>query len=161
MMYSVPVTGSTAAVGMNWARLPSEKLSTQLRLALLGEMLLEAIDPGRRDRIDRVIDDGGLDQAARLEHFAGIGRRRPRDEGAAVLLDVDDALMRKLLERSADQRAARAVDLADLVLAELRARQQAMLEDRGGHALPDPADAIVRIWRIGFRAGFGGHLRVG
>ena len=104
-----------------------------------------------------MIDDGGLDQAARLEHFAGIGRRRARDEGAAVLLDVDDALMRELLERGADQRAARAIDLADLVLAELRARQQAMLEDRRGHALPDTADAIAHVGRIGFRAGFGGH----
>lgn len=65
--------------------------------------------------------------------------------------------MRKLLERRADQGAAGAVDLADLVLAELRAGQQAMLEDRGGHALPDTADAIARIWRIGFRTGLGGH----
>src|SRR4051794_11448368 len=120
-------------------------------------MLLEASDPDRRDRIDRVVDDGGLDQAARFEHFAGVGRRRARDEGAAVLLDIDDALMRELLKRGADQRAARAVDLADLVLAKLRARQQAMLEDRRGHALADTADAIARVWRIGFLAGLGGH----
>jgi hypothetical protein len=32
-----------------------------------------------------------------------------------------------------------------------------VLEDRRGHALPDPADAIARVWRIGFLAGFGGH----
>ncbi|BBZ96329.1 hypothetical protein BRDID11004_27630 [Bradyrhizobium diazoefficiens] len=32
-----------------------------------------------------------------------------------------------------------------------------MLEDRRGHALPDPADAIARVWRIGFLAGLGGH----
>ncbi|MGY4452817.1 hypothetical protein ACVWZR_007477 [Bradyrhizobium sp. i1.3.1] len=104
-----------------------------------------------------MIDDGGLDQATRLEHFTGITRRRPRDEGAAILLDVDDAFMCKLLERRADQRAARAVDLADLVLAELRTGQQAMLEDRGGHPFPDTADAIARIWRVGFRASLGGH----
>ncbi|MGY3458024.1 hypothetical protein ACVWW5_003474 [Bradyrhizobium sp. LM3.4] len=53
-----------------------------------------------------MIDDRRLDQAARLEHFAGIRRRRACDEGAAVLLDVDDALVRELLERGANQRAA-------------------------------------------------------
>jgi hypothetical protein len=65
--------------------------------------------------------------------------------------------MRELLKRSANQRAARAIDFADLVLAELRARQQTMLEDRRGHAFPDPADAIARVWRIGFLSGFVGH----
>jgi hypothetical protein len=120
-------------------------------------MPLETPDPGRRHRVNGVIDDRRLDQAARLEHFARVRRRRPRDEGAAVLLDVDDALMRELLKRGANQRSACAVDLADLVLAEFRAGQQAMLEDRRRHAFPDAADAIARIWRVGFRSGLGGH----
>ncbi|MGY2936972.1 hypothetical protein ACVWZ6_006574 [Bradyrhizobium sp. GM6.1] len=104
-----------------------------------------------------MIDDCRLDQAARLEHFAGVRRRRPRDEGAAVLLDVDDALVRELLQRGANQRSACSVDLADLVLAEFRAGQQAMLEDRRSHTFPDAADAIARIWRVGVRSGLDGH----
>jgi len=51
--------------------------------------------------------------------------------------------MRELEQRRANQRAAHAVDLADLVLTELRARQQPVLEDRRHHAFPDPANAVA------------------
>ena len=72
------------------------RIAAQLRLAFLCEMLMQTIEPGRRHRVDGVIDDRGLDQSPCLEHLAGVGRRRVRHEGAAVLLDADDSLMREL-----------------------------------------------------------------
>src|SRR5262245_6289386 len=106
-------------------------------------MPMQTIEPCRRHGVDGMIDDRGLDQPPCFEHFAGNGRTRARYECAAVLFDADDTLMCELEQRRAHQRAARAIDLADLVLTELRSWQQPVLENRRHHAFPDPADAVV------------------
>ena len=107
----------------------------------------------RTSQASRSVRETSRNQRESSETSSTLGR----DEGAAVLLDVDDALVRELLQRGANQRSACSVDLADLVLAEFRAGQQAMLEDRRSHTFPDAADAIARIWRVGFRSGLDGH----
>ena len=65
-----------------------------------------------------------LQQGAGLEHFAGLAHGGLGDKGAAIAPQLHQPVMGQALQRRAHGGAADAVDLAQLVLAQLGPRRQ-------------------------------------
>jgi hypothetical protein len=85
-----------------------------------------------------LLDEDALDDAARLEHLAGLLRRRLGDGCAAIGHDVDEPFEGELLQHFADDGAADAEGGRQRILLECRPRRQAVIDDGRIEIAMDP-----------------------
>ena len=79
----------------------------------------------------------GLENAANVEDVPRVLDRGPRDGGAAVSLELDQALMGELVQYLADHGSADAEGLGQRILGQLGARREVVLDDRRQQMLVD------------------------
>ena len=113
------------------------------RVALLLEMAAKRGDVGLGGAPRGEGGSARLEERPDLEDLPRLVDRRMGDLGAAIGLDDDQAFVRQRLKRGADDRTARAVGGADLVLGQARPWRQAMVEDGGKQAGIDGANPVA------------------
>jgi len=87
-------------------------------------------------------DDFGLDNLARIEDGARLVGVRRGDEGAAIAMDGDQAVMGKPAQHLADLPPARVENLAQDELVELGPRRQPLVDDGAENVAVDVVDAV-------------------
>ena len=99
------------------------------RLGLLAQQRAQAQRVRRVELRRRLARDAEFKNSPADKDVVRVGDGRRADEGAAIALDGDDVVVRERLEGGAHQGAAGAEKGADLLLRQLGARRQAMIDD--------------------------------
>ncbi|MPN03189.1 hypothetical protein SDC9_150415 [bioreactor metagenome] len=103
-------------------------------LFLGSHMLLEGANLGGAALLDKAAHHFGLKHAAHGKHLACLVHRRRCHKGAAGGLEPDETVLRKLKQGLAHQGAGNSKVVGQLLLGQLGAGHQAMLDDGLGQA---------------------------
>ena len=116
---------------MKRARQLDRRLAVALaqRLGLLAQQRAQAQHLRRVEFRRRLARHAGFQNASADEDVVRVGDGRRADEGAAIALDGDDVVVGERLEGAAHDGAAGVEQRADLLLRQLGARRQAVVDD--------------------------------
>src|SRR5439155_5302054 len=142
--------------------LPRLAVAAVVGALFLGDEGAQLGDLLRRYVAREALHQRRLDDTPRLEKIGRLRGRRVGDDGAAVRAQLDEQAVAEPRERAAHRAAARAEDLGELALLELRAGREPMVEHRVEDGVEDAVfGAGVALLGMGHvRRGYASRARI-